>query len=50
MFGDVLSVADLEIQKGGVQLLAREARPQFFGCHAHFRSRWKSELYISKQL
>ena len=26
-----LPVADLEIQKGGVQPLAREARPQIFG-------------------
>ena len=25
------AVADLEIQKGGVQPLAREARPQIFG-------------------
>ena len=23
---------------------------KFWGCHAHFRSRWKSELNISKQL
>jgi len=30
----------------GVQPLARET----FGCHAHFRSHWKSELNISKQL
>ena len=34
----------------GVQPLAREVRPQIIWVHAHFRSHWKSELNISKQL
>ena len=32
------TVADLEIQKEGFS--------KFLGCHAHFRSRWKSKLNI----
>ena len=34
----------------GIQPLAREARMKIFGLPRTFRSRWKSELNISKQL
>ena len=36
-------------ERGFSHWRAKRAR-KFFGCHAHFRSRWKSELNISKQL
>ena len=41
------------IISGGFRNLERGVQPlahEFLGCHAHFRSRWKSELNISKQL
>ena len=44
------TVADLEIQKGGFSHWRAKPARKFLGCHAHFRSRWKSELNISKQL
>ena len=37
-------------RKGGSATGARSVSANFGGCHAHFRSRWKSELNISKQL
>ena len=43
-------VAGLEIQKGGFSHWRAKRVRKFWGCHAHFRSRWKSELNISKQL
>ena len=44
------TVADLEIQKGRFSHWRAKRGRKFLGCHAHFRSRWKSELNISKQL
>ena len=44
------AVADLEIQKGGFSHWRAKRVRKFLGCHAHFRSRWKSKLNISKQL
>ena len=44
------AVADLEIQNGGFSHWRAKRVRKFLGCHAHFRSRWKSELNISKQL
>ena len=43
-------VADLEIQKGGFNHWRAKRSRKFLGCHAHFRSRWKSKLNILKQL
>ena len=37
---DTTPVADLEMWKGGLNPIF------FFDCHAHFRSRWQSELNI----
>ena len=45
-----VSVADLEIQKGGFSRWRAKRACKFLGCHAHFQSRWKSKLNISKQL
>ena len=45
-----VAVADLEIQKGGFSHWRAKRAGKVLGCHAHFRSRWKSELNISKQL
>ena len=44
------SVADLEIQKGGFSHWRAKRARKFLGCHAHFWSRWKSELNSSKEL
>ena len=41
------------IISGGFRNLERGVQPlahEFSGCHTHFRSRWKSELNILKQL
>ena len=47
----VSSVADMVASSGGFRNLERGVRARkFLDCHAHFRSRWKSELNISKQL
>ena len=43
-------VADLEIQNGGFSHWRAKRVCKFLGCHARFRSRWKSDLNISKQL
>ena len=39
-----MTVADLEIQKGGFSHWRAKRASKFWGCHAHFRSRWKPAL------
>ena len=46
----IATVADLDIQKGGFSHWRAKRVRKFLGCHAHFRSRWKSKMNISKQL
>ena len=43
-------MANLEIQKWGLRRWRAKRAHKCWGCHAHFRSRWKSELNTSKQL
>ena len=50
IFVYILPVADLEIQKGGFSHWHAKPTCKFLDSHAHFRSRWKSKLNISKQL
>ena len=46
----ILSIGRFRNLERGVQPLAREVHPKIFGLPRPFRSHWKSELNISKQL
>ena len=42
LYEQTRTVADLEIQKGGLSHWRAKRARKFLGCHAHFRSRWNA--------